>query len=65
MPQDPGRIAATALANVSAHLRMHTSTRLLAAIARGSVLGTDPLHAYLRLNLGEHHDVQSRSVISD
>lgn len=37
-----------------AHLRAYTSARLLAAIARGFVLGTAPLRAYLRLNLGEH-----------
>jgi hypothetical protein len=54
MPQDPDRIAASALADVPAHLRVHTSTRLLTAIARGFVLGRDPLRAYLRLNLGEH-----------
>ena len=54
MPEDPGRIAASALADVPAHLRAHTSTRLLTAIAGGFALGTAPLRAYLRLNLGEY-----------
>ena len=54
MPEDPARIAASALADVPAHLRAYTSTRLLTAIAGGFVLGTDPLRAYLRLNLGEY-----------
>ena len=40
MPEDPGRIAASALADVPSHLRAHTSTRLLTAIAAGFVLGT-------------------------
>jgi hypothetical protein len=39
---------------VPAHLRGHANTQLLIAIGRGFVLGTDPLRAYLRLNLGEH-----------
>jgi hypothetical protein len=54
MPEDPERIAASALADVPAHLRAHTSTRLLTAIAGGFVLGTAPLRAYLQLNLGEY-----------
>ena len=54
MPELPERIAASVLAEVPAHLRGHTSTRLLTAIARGFVLGTAPLRAYLRLNLGEY-----------
>jgi hypothetical protein len=53
-PEDPERIAACALGDVPAHLRAHTSTRLLAAIAGGSVLGAAPLRAYLRLNLGQY-----------
>jgi hypothetical protein len=54
IPEDPERIAAAALADVPAHLRAHTSTRLLTAIAGGFVLGTAPLRAYLRLNLGDY-----------
>lgn len=41
------------------HLRAHTSTRLLTAIAGGSVLGTAPLRAYLRLNLGDCRPVKA------
>jgi hypothetical protein len=54
MPDGPERAAASALGEVPAHLRGHANAQLLAAIDRGFVLGTDPLRAYLRLNLGEH-----------
>jgi hypothetical protein len=53
-PADPELIAACALADVPAHLRAHTSTRLLAAITGGPVLGTTALRAYLRLNLSQY-----------
>jgi hypothetical protein len=36
-----------------AQLRSQANTRLLAAVARGYVLGTEALSAYLRLNLGD------------
>jgi hypothetical protein len=50
MPDDPAQVAASALAEAPAQLRSHANTRLLAAIARGYVLGTETLSAYLRLN---------------
>jgi len=53
MPEIPERIAASALSDVPAHLRAHTNAQLLTAIGRGFVLGTEPLGAYLRLNLGK------------
>ena len=65
MPEDPQRIAASALADVPAHLRAHTSTRLLTAIAGGFVLGTAPLRAYLRLNLGENHPPVKAAFLGD
>jgi hypothetical protein len=54
MPDGPARVAGLALADVPAHLRRHANSQLLAAIARGDVLGTEPLRAYLRLNLGDN-----------
>lgn len=53
MAEQPERVAALALATAPAHLRDHANAQLRAAIARGYVLGTPPLRAYLQLNLGE------------
>ena len=65
MPDGPERAAASALAQVPAHLRGHANTQLLTAIGRGFVLGTDPLRAYLRLNLGEHRPVSAAIGLPD
>jgi hypothetical protein len=42
MPEEPEKIAASALADVPAHLRAHTSARLLSAIAGGPCSGRLP-----------------------
>lgn len=55
MCEDPARVAARALAGTPPHLRDHANARLQDAIARGWVLGTDALDAYLRLNLVDDH----------
>ena len=53
MAEEPAWVAALALATTPAHLRDHANAQLRTAIARGFVLGTSPLRAYLKLNLGE------------
>jgi hypothetical protein len=53
MAEEPAWVAALALAKAPAHLRDHANAQLRTAIARGFVLGTSPLRAYLKLNLGE------------
>jgi hypothetical protein len=58
-------MAAAALGEVPAHLRGHTNAQLLIAIGRGFVLGTEPLRAYLRLNLGEHRPAAAPITLSD